>query len=67
MKVGQLFILDESSYFLLRNLGLHVCLVSYEDEHGVGVGVALDLVYPIVLDVLKGLSTGQIEDHEDCV
>jgi hypothetical protein len=48
-------------------LGRGIGLVGDEDELCVGVGVAFDLVDPVVLDVLEAVATGEVEDEEDGV
>lgn len=45
----------------------HIGFVPNKDEKGVGIGVALDLVDPIVFDIKEGVAVGEIEDEKDSV
>lgn len=45
----------------------HIGFVPDKDEKGVGIGVALDLIDPVVFDIEEGVAVGEIEDEKDGV
>jgi len=59
--VHQSLVLHELVDFLCRYLSSGVVFVAYQHQSSIGVSVALDLIDPVIFDVLEGVSDGQIK------
>jgi len=59
-----MLVLHELLDFLRGDLPLSVGLVAHQNKDSVGVGVALNLIDPVIPNIQKGIAHRQIKDQE---